>query len=91
MATELIATGSTAANSSDVVIADGASLTVGLKGQTGPNARVIIKLKDDGGAYNNIGGAGGELTSDRPSVVLAGPGTYRLSRIAGATCGVYSA
>lgn len=85
-AAELIAAGSTAANSSDVVIASGDYLVVGLKGQTSPTARVIIKLKDDAGAYNNIY----ELNSDRPAAVLTGPGTYRLSRLATGTCGVFS-
>lgn len=86
-AAELIATGSTAANSSDVVIADGSSVTVGLKGLDGSQARVLILLKDDAGAYNPIG----ELTALKPSIVIAAPGTYRLTRVAGATCGVFSA
>lgn len=85
-AAELIATGSTAANSSDVTVADGSSLIVGIKGATGDLARVIILLKDDAGAYNRIG----ELNAGQSVLVLSGPGVYRLTRVAGATCGVYS-
>lgn len=86
MATQLIATASTAADSADVVVTAGSPVTVSLKGVTGAEARVVISLKDDAGAYGVIG----QLTTSQPSAVLAGPGTYRLSRIAGATCGVFS-
>ena len=86
-AAELIPTGSSTANSADITVTDGSSLTVGLKGLTDSQARVIIYIKDDGGGYNAIG----ELSSFSTVVVLAAPGVYRVSRIAGAICGVYSA
>lgn len=89
MATQLIAAGSTAASSSDQTVEAGTPLTVSLKGATGPEARVLIELKDDAGAYNAVS----ELNSLQPeqaSKVIAGPGVYRLTRIAGATCGVFS-
>ena len=87
MATELIATGSSEASSSDVVVPDGTPVTISLKGATGPSARVLIELKDDEAGYNLIG----EITSLQPNaVVLARPGTYRMTRVAGATCGVFS-
>lgn len=87
MATELLATGSTAADSSDLVIADGSTVTVGIKGATSAQARVRITLKDDGGAYTDVG----ELTPFRPAVLIAAPGTYRFTRVADYTCGVFSA
>lgn len=87
MATELIATGSTAVNSSDVVVAAGTPVTVSLKGVADGQARVVVILKDDAGGYTNLVGA---LTASQPSAVISGPGTYRFTRIAGATCGVFS-
>ncbi|MBK5958106.1 hypothetical protein CCR97_08230 [Rhodoplanes elegans] len=85
-AAQLIATGDTATSSSDQTVADGSTLTVALKGVTGSQARVLIELKDDGGTYNVVG----ELNSLQPATVIAAPGVYRLTRVAGATCGVYS-
>jgi len=87
MATEILATASTAADSSDMIIDVGTPVTVGLKGMTDSEALVHISIKDDGGAYNVVG----KLTSAECVVVIDGPGTYRFSRVAGHTCGVYSA
>lgn len=89
MATEILAVGTTAANSTDVTVAAGEQLTVGLKDAAGPavgNARVEIQLKDDAGEYFTIA----TLTSSRSALVIAGAGTYRFSRTAGASCGVFS-
>jgi len=88
MATELLAAASTAADSADVTVAAGVPVTIGLKGAAA-GARVLLKLKDDGGAYNVIGelnGNAGEL-----AMTIYGPGVYRLTRVAGVTCGVFSA
>ncbi len=88
MASEILAIGSTPANSGDVVIADGDQLTVCLKAAAGPNvgaARVAAQLKDDAAAYFTIA----TLNSAHPAVVIVGAGTYRFSRIAGAV-GVFS-
>lgn len=87
MATELLATGSTAANSSDLVVAAGTPVTVGLKGLADAQARVRILLKDDAGAYSDVS----ELTSFRPAICIIAPGTFRFTRVAGSACGVYSA
>lgn len=87
MATQILATGSTQADSADVTVAAGTPVTVGLKGVTDQSAVVLISLKD-AGAYNQTGG---RLTSDVPSLMISAPGTYRFSRVAGATCGVFSA
>jgi hypothetical protein len=86
MATQLIATGTTAASSSDVVVAAGTPVTVGLKASV-PGAEVVIALKDDASAYNIVG----RLTHLSPATVISGPGTYRFTRVAGASCGVFSA
>lgn len=90
MPTQILANGSTAANSADVVVADGDELTVCLKDASGPTlpagARVEVRLKDDAGEYFKVD----RLTTQRPALVLSG-GTYRFSRQAGVTCGVFSA
>lgn len=86
MATEILATASTAANSTDQTVVAGTPVTYSLKGVADGQARVVILLKDDAAAYNVIG----ELTSHRPSTLISAPGVYRFTRIAGATCGVFS-
>lgn len=80
-ATSILATNTTAADSSDITLT--ADTIVGLK-QPAIGSEVIVKLKDDGGAYNVIG----KLTSEEPAKILAA-GIYRFSRVAGASCGVY--
>lgn len=84
MAAQILATADTAASSPDVVVTS--SLVVALKGVTGGEAVVTISVKDDAGTYQNIG----SLTSHSPSTVISAPGTYRFTRKAGATCGVFS-
>ena len=85
-AAEVLATGSTGADSGDIAIASGSSLTVGLKGVTA-DAKVLIKLKDDTGGYNVVD----TLTANSAVKLIVAPGTYRFTRVAGASCGVYSA
>lgn len=92
MPTEILAIGTADADSADVVIAAGDSLTVALKDAAGPaveyGATVDIMLKDDDDAYFRID----TLTAYRPAVVIAGSGTYRFSRRnrADKSCGVFS-
>lgn len=82
---ELLAVGTTDANSADLVVAAGSTNTVCLKGYT-QNALCVVQLKDDGGAYIAVD----ELTSSKPRLVLP-PGTWRVSRMAGASCGAFNA
>lgn len=84
MATQILATGSTAASSADVVVTD--DLAVALKGEVGMESFVYVELKDDAAAYQQVG----SLTSHAPATVISAPGTYRFTRRAGATCGVFS-
>jgi hypothetical protein len=90
MATEILAVGTTAADSSDVVVAAGEQLTVALKDAAGPmvlgGALVHILLKDDDGAYFRVD----QLSSVKPALMIVAPGTYRFSRVAGTSCGVFS-
>lgn len=91
MATEILAINTTAANSADVTIADGEQLTVCLKDDVGPvvggAAKVKIQLKDDSAEYFTVA----TLYGYKPALVLIGAGTYRFSRSAGTSCGVFSA
>ena len=90
MATEILAINTTAADSGDVVVAAGAPLTVCLKDAAGPrlaaNALVHILLKDDAGQYFRVG----QLSTEQPALIIDGAGAYRFSRVAGASCGVFS-
>lgn len=92
MPTQILAVGTADANSADVVIAAGASLTVCIKDAAGPvvpNGSIVgILLKDDAGQYFQVD----QLTAHRPAVVITGAGTYRFSRNnkAGVSCGVFS-
>lgn len=89
-ASEILAVGTTAANSADVPLAAGAELSVCLKdaaGPTiGPRALVHILRKDDAGQYFRIA----QLSTSAPGIVIQGEGTYRFSRVAGTSCGVFS-
>lgn len=90
MPTQILAVGTTAADSADVVVAAGDQLTVCLKDAAGPrlaaNAMVHILLKDDAGEYFRVDA----LSTARPAVVIAAAGTYRFSRPAGPSVGVFS-
>lgn len=87
MAVELLAVGTGAASSADLVVGAGTPVTVALKGYTDNGARVNIALKDDDGDYHHQGA----LTGASPSTVIAGPGTYRFTRPASSSaCGAFS-
>lgn len=87
MATTLIPVGAAADDSDDIVIADGAAVNVVLLGQTTPNARILIKIKDADSAYHYVD----ELNGAQPGRQLVGPGTFQLSKAAGVSCGAFSA
>ncbi len=77
---ELIATGTTLANSADVVVAAGTPATVFLKDATGQSvdagANALIQIKSAGGEYFDIGA----LTSKEPALAITSPGTFRIVR-----------
>lgn len=92
MATEILAVGTGAANSDDVVVANGDILAVAMKGSTPRvNGGIIkIELKADDGAYYEVGELAGAV--GKTGAVIDAPGTYRFARLAGAvSCGVFSA
>ncbi len=85
MPTNILTTGTSTLDSSEVTVAAGDTLTVALKGLAA-GARVIVSLKDDAGAYNPQT----EMNESNRSFVIVGAGTYLFSRVGGASCGVFS-
>lgn len=91
MPTQILAIGTSATNSADVVVAAGTPLTVALKGASPPGlpqAQIDILIKDDAGNYFLVD----YLASPGPDStrVIQAPGTYRFSRPAGPAVGVFS-
>lgn len=87
---EILAIGTTGVNSPDVVVPANTNLTVCLKDAAGatidPTARVDILLKADNGEYFYVD----QLTGRSPALVIIAAGTYRFTRYAGPSCGVFS-
>lgn len=87
--TTILASGATAATSSDVVVAAGASVTIGLYVASGPfptDARAAIFI-DTPGADSRIAA----LDNDNRTRVIGGPCTARVVREqSGTAYGVYS-
>lgn len=86
----VLAAGITAATSTDIVVAAGSTVTVGLFSAAAaavPAGLVMGIDLDTPGADNTIG----SLDSTRRQVVLAGPGTFRVKRPAytGTAFGVF--
>lgn len=81
MATEILASGTTAADSSDVTVTAGIPVTIFLKsGSSVPvssDADFDVKIKSAGSTYHTIG----KLTGKTPALVIDGPGTFRVSRV----------
>lgn len=88
MPAELIAVGTTDANSADVTVAAGAPVSVFLKGTAGayvdPQARCVVEAKTAAGAYQLVG----ELVGQQRGLVIDAPGIYRIRKFAGPSFGV---
>ena len=90
MATQILAVGTTAASSSDVVVSSGTPVTVVLNNTDAPvpaSAQVKVEIKDPAGVYFEMA----RLTSSPPATSIVAAGTYRATRLAGASCGVFTA
>lgn len=88
--TEVLATGSTAAQSSDVVLAAGDVANLFLKGavSTPPgNSIANIEAKTLAGAYEVIWTLNAAIPGGS-SISVNGPLTFRINRALGSTCGV---
>lgn len=81
----LLATGTTAASSADFTLT-GESSTLFLVSTAGlpSGSSASIEIKSAAGVYYPVGA----LSTGTPLRVLSGPGTYRVSRVAGPNCGV---
>ncbi|MDI5890604.1 hypothetical protein [Halomonas rhizosphaerae] len=76
---EVLAPGNTGATSTDIVVAAGESVTVGLFAATAgrlPAGVQFLVAQDTPGADNTIA----RLSATELSTVLAAPGTYRVTR-----------
>lgn len=78
---ELIASGTTTANSADITIEAGASASLFLKSATSQtlpqDAKAVIQVKSTDATYYDIG----TLTATDPMKVLQAAGTFRVVRI----------
>ena len=74
---ELLASGTTAASSADFTLT-GESSTLFLTAAASliPDVMVVVEIKSAAGVYHVVG----DLSDEKPAVVLTGPGTYRVSR-----------
>lgn len=75
----IIASGTTDADSAEFTLAAGESATLFLTGASGPGAIAQVRIKAADGSFSTIGG----LSKDAPARVLSGAGTYKVSRSAG--------
>lgn len=89
MATELLPIAGTAANSGDVVLADGESAILGLKDADGKGisrgGQMAVFLKADNNQYVQID----SINRSKPAIVVYGPATYRLTRREGVPVGAF--
>jgi hypothetical protein len=83
---EILAIGNIAANSPDFTLTGESSslLLTNTDGVLVPGAYADIQAKTSGASYIRIG----RLTIEEPLLVISAPGTYRVSRPTGGSCGV---
>lgn len=76
--TVILAPGATNATSTDVAVAAGGVATIGIYVATGnvPNRVELVVMQDTPGADVPVG----RLDKANPSMVVAGPGTFRVTR-----------
>lgn len=75
--TTILAAGSTAATSSDVTVAAGAAVSVGIFSAAGIPSGIALPLYMD---TPSLDVQVGLLTSATPAIVLSGPGVFRVRR-----------
>lgn len=88
-ASSVLAVGTTAADSSDITVVAGTPVTVVAKGASGGDKllgtwELVVKVKGDDGVYYPID----SLNKNKKGVILAGPGVYQVSRLAGSSVSV---
>ncbi len=93
MATQILANGDTEAASSPVTLADGETTILAMKDPAGNDALLWVELQVDGDSgaspatdeWTRVGKLTPGLAS--AATLVAGPGTFRLYRNAGVSCG----
>ena len=83
----VLASGDTRATSTDITVASGSSVTVGLfvsSGTVQPGSRAVIYIDTPGTDNKET-----ELDHVKKQTVISGPGTFRVIRVEG-TFGVYT-
>lgn len=80
MPSNILASGSTEASSSDITVTTTAKTVHGFGGG---QWRLNLQIKNSAGGYTNVA----TLTDSDPSRTLYGPGVYRVNRSAGQTAG----
>lgn len=83
----VLASGDTRATSSDITVASGSSVTVGMfvaSGTVQPNMRAVVWIDTPGADNKEV-----ELTHRNKQTVISGPGTFRVVREEG-SFGVYT-
>jgi hypothetical protein len=87
----VLASGTAAADSSDITVTAGVPVTVFLSAAaSGPvpsDVQCDIKVKSAAGTYHTVG----QLTGARPALVIDGPGVYRVSRVTASSAVVVEA
>jgi len=85
--TTVLASGATRATSSDIAVASGSTVTVGMFVSSGvvvPGMRAVVYVDTPGADNKEV-----ELDHRNKQTVLAGPGTYRVMRVEG-EFGIYT-
>lgn len=81
----LITSGTTEDTSADFTATAGTPVTVFLHDAAGPSvtseARAVIQIKSSGAQYITVG----ELSGQKPALVIDGPGTFRVQKYASTT------
>lgn len=74
----IIASGTTAADSAEFTLAAGDSTVLLLTGTPASDARAVVRIKAADGTFHRAG----ELTGQYPAQSLTGAGTYKVSKVA---------
>lgn len=80
---ELIASGTTAANSADFTVLSGSPVNISLHDADGVfsnDVAATVFIKSSAGVYRAV--SGGNLSAQRAELVIDGPGTYRVTKYA---------
>ena len=85
---QLLPTGTTQADSTDITLASGVSTVISLFAASGVSIplepQALIQRKGSNGIYRTLSGATGILSGSWLEIVIGGPGTFRVRKLASA-------